>query len=254
MKHFASFDGTGIAYLDSGDGPWVLLLHGFAADHHANWVAPGVVDALVAAGHRVLAPDARGHGASDKPYDPEAYAGDAMVRDARALLDHVGVDTCAVAGYSMGALTSSQLVPVEPRARALVLGGIGARTSGERMRGWREEIAAGLLADDARSITHPAARAFRRFADRTGADRRALAAIQRSRRMRGVSVENIGVPTLVIVGDGDTLAGDPQELAHKIPGAIAKLIKGDHLTAVFDPAFRNSIVDFFAPSRTTSPR
>jgi pimeloyl-ACP methyl ester carboxylesterase len=122
------------------------------------------------------------------------------------------------------------------------------------MRGWREEIAAGLLADDARSITHPAARAFRRFADRTGADRRALAAIQQSRRMRGVSVENIAVPTLVIVGDGDTLAGDPQELANKIPGAIAKLIKGDHLTAVFDPAFRNSIVDFFAPSRTTYPR
>jgi pimeloyl-ACP methyl ester carboxylesterase len=254
MKHFSSFDGTGIAYLDTGDGPIVLLLHGFAADHHANWVAPGVVDALVAAGHRVLAPDARGHGASDKPYDPEAYAGDAMVRDARALLDHVGVDSCAVAGYSMGALTSSQLVPVEPRARALVLGGIGARTSDGRMRGWRDEIAAGLLAEDPRSITLPAARAFRRFAERTGADLRALAAIQQSRRGRGVSVEEIAVPTLVIVGDGDTLAGNPQDLANKIPGAIAKVIKGNHLTAVFDPAFRESIVDFFAPLRTPTPR
>src|SRR5689334_1497172 len=121
MQHFATFDGINIAYLDEGDGPCVLLLHGFAADHHANWVAPGVVEALLAAGHRVLAPDARGHGASDKPYDPNAYAGDAMVRDARALLDHVGVDSCAVAGYSMGALTSTQLVPVEPRARAVVL-------------------------------------------------------------------------------------------------------------------------------------
>src|SRR5215472_4708217 len=136
MQHFTSFDGVRIAYLAESDGPYVLLLHGFAADHDANWVAPGVVDALVSAGHRVLAPDARGHGASDKPYDPEAYADDAMVRDARALLDHVGVDTCAVAGYSMGAMTSSQLVPVEPRARALVLGGIGARTRGERMAGW----------------------------------------------------------------------------------------------------------------------
>jgi len=252
MQHFSSFDGIRIAYLDEGDGPCVLLLHGFAADHHANWVAPGVVEALLAAGYRVLAPDARGHGASDKPYDPEAYSGDAMVRDARALLDHVGVDSSAVAGYSMGALTSSQLVPVEPRARTLVLGGIGARTSSRRMAGWRGEIAAGLLAEDPRSITHPAARAFRRFADRTGADRRALAAIQQSQRMRGVSVAEIAVPTLVIVGDADTLAGDPQELADKIPGAIAKVIKGDHLNAVFDPAFRNSIVEFFG--RAMAPR
>jgi pimeloyl-ACP methyl ester carboxylesterase len=253
MQHFSSFDGVPIAYLDEGSGPCALLLHGFAADHHANWVAPGVVEALVTAGHRVLAPDARGHGGSGKPHDPEAYAGDAMVRDARALLDHVGVDTTAVAGYSMGALTSSQLVPVEPRARALVLGGIGGRTSSGRLGAWREEIAAGLVAENPRSITHPAARAFRRFADRTGADRRALAAIQQSRHGRGISVEEIAVPTLVIVGDRDTLAGDPQELANRIPGAIAKVIKGDHLNAVFDPAFRNSIVDFFAPSRTTTP-
>jgi pimeloyl-ACP methyl ester carboxylesterase len=122
------------------------------------------------------------------------------------------------------------------------------------MRAWREEIAAGLLAEDARSITHPGARAFRRFAERTGADRRALAAIQQSERVRGISVEAIAVPTLVIVGDGDTLAGDPHELASKIPGAIAKVIKGDHLNAVFDPAFRNSIVDFFSPSRAPTPR
>jgi len=74
MERFTSFDGTGIAYITAGpsDGPDVLLLHGFAADHRLNWAAPGVVDALVDAGHHVIALDARGHGQSDKPRDPEA--------------------------------------------------------------------------------------------------------------------------------------------------------------------------------------
>jgi len=67
MDHLNSFDGTPIAYLDAGDGPTVILSHGFAADHRLNWVLPGVVDALVASGRRVLAPDARGHGSSGSP-------------------------------------------------------------------------------------------------------------------------------------------------------------------------------------------
>src|SRR6478672_13252418 len=106
MERFASFDGTGIAYTIVGSGPDALLLHGFAADHHVNWVAPGIVDALVAAGRRVIAYDARGHGQSDKPHDPAAYENDAMVRDARSLLDHLGVESVDVVGYSMGALVS----------------------------------------------------------------------------------------------------------------------------------------------------
>ena len=58
-----SFDGTRIAYTVQGTGPAVLLLHGFAADHVLNWVRPGVIDALTAAGSRVIATDGRGHGA-----------------------------------------------------------------------------------------------------------------------------------------------------------------------------------------------
>ena len=52
------------------------------------------------------------------------------------------------------------------------------------------------------------------------------------------------VPTLVIVGDDDTLAGSAQLLADRIPGAVAKTITGTHLGAVMDPEFARSIVDF----------
>ena len=254
LQRFASFDGTTIAYRDEGSGRAVLLLHGFAADQHANWTQPHVVDALVEAGHRVLAPDARGHGASAKPTEPQAYADDAMVRDARALLDHLDIDAVDVVGYSMGALVSARLVLVEPRARSLVLGGLGAGLAGERRRASGSTIADALLADDTSTIADPMARAFRAFADQTGADRHALAAIQRAPRPgTPTRLEAIAIPTLVIAGDRDVLVGSPQGVADRIPGATARVIRGDHLTAVGDPAFRGAIVEFLAAHPWTVP-
>jgi pimeloyl-ACP methyl ester carboxylesterase len=246
MRHFASFDGTDIAYLDTGHGPAVLLLHGFAADHRLNWVAPGVVDTLVTAGRRVVAPDARGHGASGKPHNRAAYADDAMVRDVQALLDHLGAGSGSVdvVGYSMGSLVAARLVPLEPRARSLVLGGVGGRFGAERQPIRRKEIADALETADPDAITDPAARAFRRFADATGADRLALAALQRAAPGEPAALSKIAVPTLVLTGDRDTLVGRPDELAGRIPGAIFKVLSGDHLGAVNDPAFPRYVVDF----------
>jgi len=253
IRRFESFDGTSIAYLDTGAGRPVVLLHGFAADHVANWVQPGVVDALTDAGHQVIAADARGHGASEKPTDPQRYADDAMVRDTQALLDHLGLRGVYVVGYSMGALVSARLALVEPRARTLVLGGVGAGLAGER-RLERAGIADALLTEDPSSIQNPVAKAFRNFAERTGADRHALAAIQRAPRPpEATRVDAIDVPTLVLAGDRDVLVGSPNALADRIPGAAARTVSGDHLTAVFDPAFRAAIVEFLATQRWTVP-
>src|SRR3954470_160986 len=247
MESFTSFDGVRIAYTTAGEGPNALLLHGFAADHRANWVAPGVFDALVAAGRRVIALDARGHGESDKPHDPAAYENDAMARDARGLLDHLGVESVDIIGYSMGALISLRLVPEEPRARSCVLGGIGGKVRGQRAFSpeRRARLAAALEAGDPATGTHPPGHALRSFADHTGADRLALAAFQRSATPeKRTQLDAFSVPTLVIVGDDDTLAGSPQELADRIPGAIARTVKGSHLGAVADPAFAREIVEF----------
>jgi pimeloyl-ACP methyl ester carboxylesterase len=244
MDKFTSFDGTEIAYLDAGQGPAVILSHGFAADHRINWVVPGVVDALVAAGRRVLAPDARGHGRSAKPHEPAAYGGDAMVRDIQSLLDNLELNHVDVVGYSMGSLVSSRLVPLEPRARSLILGGVGGRLGGEQRPRNSGTIAHALEAEDPNTVEDPGARAFRDFADRTGADRLALAAIQRAPLGERAALEDIAVPTLVLTGDADTLVGPPDVLAQRIPGATFKVISGDHLGAVGDPAFAQSIVDF----------
>ena len=86
-----SHDGVEIAFLDEGEGEPIVLVHGFASNKEVNWVAPGWVSTLKRAGHRVIALDNRGHGASSKLYDPAAYHSAIMAEDVRALIDHLGL-------------------------------------------------------------------------------------------------------------------------------------------------------------------
>lgn len=246
VETVGSFDGTRIAYTARGAGPAVLLLHGFGADHELNWGAPGVIDALLDSGRRVIAIDARGHGASGKPHDPDRYAGDTMVRDAQAVLDHLGVGSVDVVGYSMGSMVAARLVPDEPRTRSLVLGGVGETVIPPRSGGSNPEAIAGaLVADDPESIGTVTGRAFREFADATGADREALAALSRSTSLRyPVRFDAITVPTLVIAGTGDTLIRSPDVLAERLPSARLRMVKGDHLGAPYHRDFRRAIVEF----------
>src|ERR1700726_3165835 len=98
-----SHDGAEIAFFDEGAGEPIVLVHGFASNKEVNWVAPGWVTTLARAGRRVIALDNRGHGASTKLYDPAAYHSERMAGDVVALLDHLGIATADVMGYSMGA-------------------------------------------------------------------------------------------------------------------------------------------------------
>jgi len=247
MQTFASFDGAPIAYCVSGEGPDVLLLHGFAASAQTNWIAPGIIDAVRISGRRVIAYDARGHGASAKPHDSDAYEHDAMRRDAQALLDVLGIRHVDVVGYSMGSIVASRLVPHEPRARSLVLGGVGGRLASGRSPVDRAATADALAAPAGSTIQNAGARAFRRFAERSNNDLMALSAIQRSIRAgRPGDLSAISVPTLVVAGVDDRLAGDPQGLADRIPGAIARSVPGNHLSAVSRPELAAEIVAFLA--------
>jgi pimeloyl-ACP methyl ester carboxylesterase len=207
-------------------------------------VATGVVDSLVEAGRRVFAPDARGHGESAKPHDPGAYANDAMVRDIQSLMDYASLEPVDVVGYSMGAIVAGRLAPRDPRVRSLVLGGVGGEWGGDQRPLGTEPIADALETESPDDIESPLAAAFRRFADSTGADRFALAAHTRSRNGETTNVESITVPTLILAGDADQLAGSPEELANRIPGATFQILQGNHLSAVRDPRFTQSIVTF----------
>lgn len=83
-----------------GDGPTVMLLHGWP-DTSALWdeVAP----ALVARGFRVAVPDLRGCGQSSKPITTSLYAMHHLVSDVRALIDALDVERVSLVGHDWGA-------------------------------------------------------------------------------------------------------------------------------------------------------
>ncbi len=228
----------------------VVLQHGFAVDALLNWVHPGVVDALLAAGRRVWAPDARGHGRSGAPHDPARYGEVTMAGDLIALFDEIGTDEVDLVGYSMGAVISLLVAARDRRVRRLVVGGVGAgvvELGGVDTRAVAPEaIAAALAVEDPGTIADPGAVAFRLLADASGADRIALAAQASRRHAEPIALERIAAPTLVLAGDADPLATRPQVLADAIPGARLQLLTGDHLAAVGDPRFATLIVEHLA--------
>jgi pimeloyl-ACP methyl ester carboxylesterase len=252
LRRFSS-DGVDIAFIDVKPqgrdlNEPILLIHGFASNHRMNWVGPRWVETLTGAGRRVIAFDNRGHGQSEKLYAPADYHLDLMTRDAASLLAHLGVERADVMGYSMGARIASFLALAEPRlVRSLVLGGLGDRLV--RDGGLPEAIAEALEAPSLDSLTDPTQRLFRGFADQTKSDRAALAACVRGSH-RSLTLEEaarINQPTLVAVGERDTLAGDPSKLVALLPRAEALMIPGrDHNLAVGDKAFKAGVLDFLA--------
>jgi pimeloyl-ACP methyl ester carboxylesterase len=246
-------DGLTLAYESAGEGPAVLCIHGFASSGKVNWIDTGWVETLTGAGYRAITLDNRGHGNSDKPYDPERYYPSDMARDAVALLDHLGIDRAAVLGYSMGARISAFMAfEHEERVACAILGGMGLNLINGLSDG--NDIIAGLRAPALDGLTHPTARQFRIFADHTGADREALAACMETSRqpMARADVRRIAVPVLVAVGEADEMAGAPGPLAELMPHAEAFVIpKRDHMRATGDKAFKAAALDFL--SRTFAP-
>ena len=251
MLSMTTPDGVRLAYLDEpATGPDrdepILLIHGFASSHAVNWVFPTWVKTLTGAGRRVILYDVRGHGRSDKLYDPVAYQIRTLAADALALMDHLQLGRIDVMGYSMGARIAAFLQRLAPeRVRALVLGGLGMGLveGGTLPMG----IADAMDAPALESLTDPHQRMFRAFADATKSDRRALAACIRGARalMPADEVAEIACPALVCVGTHDDIAGDPVGLARLMPQGRAFDIEGrDHNKAVGDKAYKTAVLEF----------
>jgi pimeloyl-ACP methyl ester carboxylesterase len=251
MQFFSS-DGVRIAFIDvpasKGPGDPVLLIHGFASTHAVNWVNTLWTKTLAGAGYRVIALDNRGHGQSDKLYDPAAYHSSMMAEDARRLLDHLGLARADVMGYSMGARIAAFLALQQPdRVRSVMLGGIGIKLV--EGVGLPTSIADAMEAPSVDAVTDPMARGFRSFAEQTKSDLRALAACIRGSR-QVLSREEVGrieAPALVSVGTTDQIAGSPRDLAALMPNARALDIPGrDHNLAVGDKTHKEGVLAFLA--------
>src|SRR4029453_11928318 len=96
---FAEVGEVGLHYVEAGEGPLVVLLHGFP-EFWFSWrlqIAP-----LAAAGFRVVAPDLRGYNLSSRPAGVEAYGADRLAADIRGLIRELGSESALLVGHDWG--------------------------------------------------------------------------------------------------------------------------------------------------------
>ena len=237
-----------IAYLDEGEGDPIVLVHGFASSKTVNWVYPTWGSELRKHGYRVIALDNRGHGDSEKLYDPESYHIGIMAGDIIALMDHLRIERADMMGYSLGGRMTAWLAHRVPqRLRSAILGGIamGLIEGG----GPGENVAKALEADSLEDVKDPIGRTFRAFADQTRSDRKALAACLRGSRrlMTREEAADIRVPVLIAVGTEDEIAGSTSELGRIIPGSkVLDIPNRDHMRAVGDKVYKTGVLEFLS--------
>jgi len=243
-------DGVKIHYEVAGNGPALLLTHGFTA---TGEMFAANVPAL-AARNTVITWDMRGHGRSGYPDDPADYSPELSIADMVALLDAVGVERAIIAGHSLGGFLSLMFHVAHPeRVAALLLidTGPGYRKS-ETREGWNR-----MAENYARSFEQRGLAALGNSDEVDASAHRDASGLVRT--ARGVlaqrdavvieSLPGIAVPTLVIVGDGDAPFLDGSTyMAAKIPGAQLVIIEhAGHAPNITRPAaFERAVTEFLA--------
>ncbi len=220
MPHLTRGDAK-IYYEDDGEGPPILLTHGFVAST-GMWA--GQVDAFKDR-YRLIQWDMRGHGLTECADDLSAYSQDITVADMKAILDHLNIEKAVIGGHSLGGYMSMRFNVFHPnRVRALILQGCGPGYRSDQSRAqWNQRVAG-----RAKTISEKGYKAL------NGASE-VPASLQRSNKeiamaARGIlaqidsrvidSLSTISVPTLIIIGEGDTyyLQGSDY-MANRISGA-----------------------------------
>ncbi len=250
----------------AGDGPPVVLLHGFACGKRM-WLHQ--MRALKQR-FRVIANDQRGHGLTDAPTMATRYSASLLARDLVGVLDALKIERAAIVGFSLGGGPALALAAGKPeRVSHLVLADVGAGADDpiklESMaRRWGDLIGRNdideLVCDMLRSEL------FKVYARRNTRRRNHMAALIRATpidglrftlsevlakrkslfRLTGV-LKSIQVPTLVMVGQHDYVCSKAARLlAQTIPNATLKVI-GDsgHMSPLEQPAaFNAALLEF----------
>jgi pimeloyl-ACP methyl ester carboxylesterase len=241
FKTFASFDGTKIAYTEEGSGTPVLLIHGFISTGDM-WNQTILKKELLAHGYRVIVPDLRGNGNSDRPQNKQAYSDDAEIKDMMALAGHLQLDSYFALGYSRGAIVLAKLLTEEKKITKAVLGGMGLDFTNPD---WDRRI----MFQKAFSGEEPLndlTKGAVNYANSIGADLRILSFLQEYQPVTSVDqLKMISIPVLVIAGDQDTGNGNPKELQEHIPDASLQMVPGEHNDTYKSDGFSKEIIKFF---------
>ncbi len=261
--------------LTAGNGPPMLLLHGFTGTAR-TWSAE--LEAW-SVDHRVVAPDLLGHGGSEAPHDPAAYALERQAAAIAELLDLLEATPATVVGYSMGARLALVLALERPQvAGCLVLespsAGIAAVEARHERRSADEALAETIERDGVEAfVAHwealplfasqavlPAEDRARQRAERRRHSASGLAASLRGAGQGAMTplhdrLAEIAVPTLVVAGALDPTGLErARSVAAGIPGARLEVI-GDagHAPHLETPdTFIRITNDFLSASRITA--
>ena len=104
-------NGITLRVVVEGQGPLLLLLHGFP---QCWYLWRHQIDELLAAGYQVAVPDQRGYGGSDKPADVEAYDARELVADAVGIADALGRETFTLVTHDFGAVLGWDIALLHP--------------------------------------------------------------------------------------------------------------------------------------------
>jgi pimeloyl-ACP methyl ester carboxylesterase len=134
---YAKVGDVELHYVEAGDGPLVLLLHGFP-EFWYGWrrqIAP-----LARAGFRVVAPDLRGYNLSSKPDDFADYSADKLATDIRGLIRELGAESAMVVGHDWGGTAAWTLAANHPEVvdRLVILNAAHPRKLNEGLRNLRQ--------------------------------------------------------------------------------------------------------------------
>ncbi len=108
---YADLGGVRLHYVEAGEGPLVVLLHGFP-EFWYSWRFQ--IPALAAAGFRVVAPDMRGYNLSDKPKGVKGYGLGPLARDVERLIGALGEERAVVVGHDWGGIVAWAAAMLHP--------------------------------------------------------------------------------------------------------------------------------------------
>jgi pimeloyl-ACP methyl ester carboxylesterase len=243
MHYWNASDGVRLAWREMGEGRAVVLVHGLFSDSMVNWVKFGHAAKIAAAGFRVIMPDLRAHGLSDKPREAEAYPCGVLARDLHELIAHLELTDFDLGGFSLGSRTTVQAVGEGERPRKGILAGMGL----EGLSDWNRRQAFFHEAIAQFDIAQRGDKWWMaiQFMKTMKVDRIAAGHLLDSFTDTAPdALAALTMPVLLVCGDKDQDNGSAEDLAAALPDARLVTIPGTHMSSVTEPELGEAIADF----------
>jgi pimeloyl-ACP methyl ester carboxylesterase len=224
---YAHNDGVAIHYRTEGEGTPLVLQHGLTQSLE-DWAEFGYAQELRHT-YRLILIDARGHGGSDKPHDPDAYDLALLAGDVVSVLDDLGIRQAHYFGYSLGGWIGFGLARYAPeRFLSLILG--GAHAYAEDMQPFRD-----IMPRDLQAFMASMERIYGPFLSPALRERlqqndlQALSILPQDRPSMADILPSIAVPCLLFAGEADPRFENARQCARSIPNATFFSLPGrDH--------------------------